>query len=203
MLEARLSTHPRRGPEEVRALHRPRPDAGAHGTLRAPVRHAQLRGARRVLLGEHGRRHDLHHRRLVLGVRRPRSRAGEALRDARHRRGPPLQSAQDRHLQVQARGRTVRLGQSGTHWVLGHRRRVGADQARHRRRTHSRHRARAHCHRPVRPRLPGALHQRRPARERRRAKRRFRHARPRRRKSRSQRDVPAEQAVVGRSRTVR
>ena len=37
--------------EEVRALHRPRPDAGADRPLRAAVRHAQLRGARRLLLG--------------------------------------------------------------------------------------------------------------------------------------------------------
>ena len=64
---------PRRGPEEVRAVHRPRPDAGADRTVRAPVRHAELRGARRLLLGEHGGRHDLHDRRLVLGVRRART----------------------------------------------------------------------------------------------------------------------------------
>ena len=90
MLEERLAQHPRDRPEEVRALHRPRPDAGADRPVRAPVRHAQLRGARRLLLGQHGRRHDLHDRRLVLGVRRPRSRAREAVRDDRHRRGPSL-----------------------------------------------------------------------------------------------------------------
>ena len=90
--------------EEVRALHRPRPDAGADRAVRAPVRHAELRGARRLLLGQHGRRHDLHDRRLVLGVRRPGPRPREAVRDDRHRRGPPLQPAQDRDLEVQARG---------------------------------------------------------------------------------------------------
>jgi hypothetical protein len=51
--------HPRDRPEEVRDVHRPRPDAGAHGPVRAAVRHAQLRGARRLLFGEHGRGHDL------------------------------------------------------------------------------------------------------------------------------------------------
>ena len=53
--------------EEVRALHRPRPDAGADRPVRAPVRHAELRGARRLLLGQHGRRHDLHDRRQRSG----------------------------------------------------------------------------------------------------------------------------------------
>ena len=75
MLEERLAKHPRHRPEEVRAVHRPRPDAGADRPFRAPVRHAELRGARRLLLGQHGGRDDLHDRRLVLGVRRPRPRA--------------------------------------------------------------------------------------------------------------------------------
>ena len=34
--------------------------------------------------------HDLHDRRLVLGVRRPRPRPRQAVRDDRHRRGPSL-----------------------------------------------------------------------------------------------------------------
>ena len=189
--------HPRRGPEEVRAVHRPRPDAGADGPVRAPVRHAQLRRARRLLLGEHGRRHDLHDRRLVLGVRRPRPRAREAVRDDRHRRGPSLQPAQDRDLQVQARRRTLRLDQSDTHRLFGDRRRVGADQARHRRRAPARAHPRAHRDRAVRPRFPCALHQRRPARELRRQQRRVRPHGARRREPGSQPDVPAEQAVVG------
>jgi hypothetical protein len=75
-------------PAQVRALHRARPDAGADEPVRAPVRHAQLRSARRLLLGQHGRGDDLHDRRQLLGVRRPRPRAGEALRHDRHRRGP-------------------------------------------------------------------------------------------------------------------
>ena len=81
---------PRHRSEAVRALHRPRPDAGADRPVRAAVRHAQLRGARRLLLGQHGGRDDLHDRRLVLGVRRPRPRPREAVRDDRHGRGPSL-----------------------------------------------------------------------------------------------------------------
>ena len=100
-----LRHHPRHRPEEVRAVHRARPDAGAHRPVRAPVRHAQLRGARRLLLGEHGRRHDLHDRRLVLGVRRPRPRPRQAVRDDRHRRRPPQQPDEDRAVEVQAPGR--------------------------------------------------------------------------------------------------
>lgn len=53
--------------EALRAVYRPRPDAGAHRAVREAVRHAELRGARRLLLGEHGGRDDLHDRRLVLG----------------------------------------------------------------------------------------------------------------------------------------
>src|SRR3546814_3344196 len=46
---ARATPRPpaRHRPEEVRPVHRARPDAGADGAVRAPVRHAQLRGARR------------------------------------------------------------------------------------------------------------------------------------------------------------
>ena len=172
--------HPLDRSEEVRALHRPRPDAGADRPLRAPVRHAELRRARRVLLGEHGRRDDLHDRRLVLGVRRPRPRAREALRDDRHRRGPSLEPAQDRDLEVQARRRTLRLDQPGAHRLLGDRRRMGADPARHRRRAAPRDRPRDHRARAVRPRVPGALHQRRPAGEPGRRERALRPVRPRR-----------------------
>ena len=92
--------------------------------------------------------HDLHDRRLVLGIRRPRPRAREAVRDDRHRRGPSLESAQDRDLEVQARRRPLHLDQSDAHRLLGDRRRVGADPAGHRRRAAARadprdHRARA------------------------------------------------------------
>ena len=53
---------------------------------------------RRLLLGQHGRRAHLHHRRLLLGVRRAGPGPRQAVRDDRHRRGPSLQPAQDRHL---------------------------------------------------------------------------------------------------------
>ena len=74
--------------------------------------------------------HDLHHRRLVLGIRRPRSGARQAVRDDRHGRGPSLQSAEDRDLEVQARRRALHFDQSGAHRLFGDRRRMGADQAR-------------------------------------------------------------------------
>ena len=89
-----LGKDPSDRPEEIRALHRARPDAGAHGPVRAPVRHAELRRARRLLLREHGRRHDLHHRRLVLGVRRagPRARASSSSCSAPPRTTTPIRS---------------------------------------------------------------------------------------------------------------
>ena len=40
-----------------------------NGLYARQVRHAQLRRARRFLFGEHGRRDDLHHRWLAVGVR--------------------------------------------------------------------------------------------------------------------------------------
>ena len=40
MLEKRLAASARHRPEEVRALYRPRPDAGADGPVRQAVRHA-------------------------------------------------------------------------------------------------------------------------------------------------------------------
>ena len=151
---------PRHRPEEVRALHRPRPDAGPDQPVRAQLRHAELRGPRRLLLGEHGRRHDLHDRRQLLGVRRAGPRTRQAVRDDRHRRGPPLESAEDRDLEVQAPGRPLHLDQPGAHRLLGDRRRMDPDQARHRRRALHGAAARADRQRPHRPRLPEALHQR-------------------------------------------
>ncbi len=188
---------PRDRPEEVRALHRPRPDAGADGAVRAAVRHAELRRARRLLLGQHGRRDDLHDRRVVLGVRRARPRPREALLHDRHRRGSSLQSAEDRDFQVQAARRPLRVDQSGAHRLFGDRRRMGADQAGHRRRAAAGADPRDHRKRTVRPRLPGALHERRPARERRRRQRRIRHVRAHRSARRGSLLRPAEQAVVG------
>ncbi len=183
--------------EAVRTVHGPRPDAGAHRALRAPVRHAQLRGARRFLLGEHGGRHDLHDRRLLLGVRRTRPRAGEVVRDDRHRRRPPLESPEDRDLEVQARRRALHLDQPDPHRLLGDRRRVAADPAGDRRRAAARAHPRVDCAGTLRPRVPGALHERRPARESGRDERRVRHVRPDRGPEGGRLLRSAEQAVVG------
>ena len=171
---------PRDRSEAIRDVHRPRPDAGAHRSFRAPVRHAELCGARRLLLGQHGRRDDLHDRRLVLGIRRPRSRAREALRDDRHRRGPSLESAEDRDLEVQARRRALRLDQSGPHRLLRDRRRMDCDPAGHRRRPVPGAHTRADRAGTLRPRIPRALHERRAARQPRSRCGRFRPARARR-----------------------
>ena len=123
---------PCRRPEEVRAVHRARPDAGVDRIVRPPIRHAELRGARRILLGEHGGRHDLYDRRLVLGVRRPGPRPRQAVRDDRDCRGPSFESAQDRDREIQARGRALHLDQPGAHRLFGDRRRMGADPPGHR-----------------------------------------------------------------------
>ena len=62
--------------------------------------------------------------------------------------------------QVQARGRALHQHQPGAHRLLGHRRRVDPDQARHRRRAVHGAAARADPHRHARPCVPEALHQR-------------------------------------------
>ncbi len=95
-LETRLAKIRAYRSQALCALHRARPDAGAHRFVRAPVRDAKLRGARRILLGQHGRGDDLHDRRIVLGIRRARPRPRAAVRDARHGGGPPLESPEDR-----------------------------------------------------------------------------------------------------------
>ena len=180
ILEDAPRQDPRDRPAQVRVLHRARPDAGADQPVRAPVRHAELRGARRLLLGQHGRRDDLHDRRELLGVRRARSRAREAVRHDRHRRGPPLEPAQDRDRQLQAQGRPLRLDQPGAHRLFGHRRRVDPDPSGHRRRAVHGAAARAARERSDRSRIPQALHQRAAARRpRRRRARGHVRARPR------------------------
>ena len=47
--------NPRRRPEKARLLHRPRSEPVVDRVLGDPVRHAEFRGAWRVLLGQHGR----------------------------------------------------------------------------------------------------------------------------------------------------
>ena len=120
-------------PAQARLLHRPRPEPVAHGMVGHDVRHAQLRGPRRLLLGQHGGGRHVHVRRLVLGVRRHRLGPHALLPDVRRRRGPRLQSDQDRARQAQEARRQVRLGQSGAHRLQRHRRRMDRHQARHRR----------------------------------------------------------------------
>ncbi len=99
------------------------------GIVGAAVRHAQLGGARRLLLGEHGGGRSLQHRLFLLGVRR----AGLGLRQVLHalgrRRGPLVEPDQDRSRQAQAARRQVRVDQPRAHRLLGDRRRMGSDPA--------------------------------------------------------------------------
>ncbi len=69
LLTARLTRIRVDQPDPARLLHRPRPDAGAVRAVGAAVRHAELVGARRLLLGEHGGRGPVLDRLLVLGIR--------------------------------------------------------------------------------------------------------------------------------------
>ena len=200
MLEERLARIRADRPEEVRALHRPRPDAGADRPVRAPVRHAELRRARRLLLGEHGRRDDLHDRRLVLGVRRPRPRAREAVRDDRHRRGPSLairsrSRSRSSSAPAGASSRSIRCAPATRRSPTSGCRSARAPTAR----CCSRSIHELIAHRALRPRVPRALHQRRPAREPRRATAtQFGLLGARRGEARTrQPDVSAERAVVG------
>ena len=118
--------------EKIRAVHRTRSDASVDRPIRGPVRHTQLRRARRFLLGEYGRRHDLHHRRLVLGIRRPRSGAREAFCDDRHGGRPSLQSAQNCNFQIQTQRWQIYFHQPGAYGLLGNCRRMDTHTPRHR-----------------------------------------------------------------------
>ena len=197
-LEPEAAAPARDNAAEVRALHRPRPDAGPHVAVRAPVRHAQLRGPRRLLLRQHGRGDDVHVRRLVLGVRRPRPRAREAVRDAGHRGGSPQQPHEDRAFEVQARRRPLRHRQPGAHRLQRDRRRMDPRAPRNRRRAAARALARARARGTRRPRLPAPLHQRAAARAhrcRRSRARLLRAAPPGRRRAHLR---PAQPVAVGR-----
>ena len=88
-------------PGQARVLHRPRPEPGADRLVRPAVRHAELRRAWRLLLGQHGGGRALHLRRLVLGVRRAGLGAHPLFHAVRRGRGSRLQSAQDRARQAQ------------------------------------------------------------------------------------------------------
>ena len=74
---------PRRATRRARVLHRPRPEPVADRVVGAAVRHAELRGAWRVLLGQHGGGRDVHDRRQLLGVRRAGLGARAVLPDVR------------------------------------------------------------------------------------------------------------------------
>ena len=77
-------------PRQARLLHRPRPVAVADRLVGEPVRHAELRRAWRLLLGQHGGGGPLHHWRLVLGIRRARLGPHALFHAVRRRRGSRL-----------------------------------------------------------------------------------------------------------------
>ena len=77
---------------------------------------------------------DVHDRRLVLGIRRARLGPRQVLRHVGRGRGSssnPLKIGLDK---LKRRGAQLRLDQSGAHRLLGDRRRMDTDPARHRRR---------------------------------------------------------------------
>ena len=157
--------HPRHRAAKARVLHRPRPDAGAHRAVGAAVRHAELGGARRLLLGEHGGRGLVHDRLFVLGIRRARLGSRKVLRALGRGRGPFEQSDQDRPRQAEAARREVRLDQSDPHRLFGDRRPVDPGAAGHRRAARAVDHPRAALRRHDRLRVPRALHERALARD--------------------------------------
>ena len=76
------------GPRETRLLHRARPKPVFHQLLGPGLWHPQLRRPRRVLLGQHGRRRDIQHRRQLLGIRRARLGPCQTVPAVRRRRRP-------------------------------------------------------------------------------------------------------------------
>ena len=95
---------------------------GPHRLVGHAIRHPQLCGPRRLLLGEHGRRRPLHLRRLLLGIRRTRLETHQILPAVRRGRRPCLEPDQDRPWQIESQGREIRLHQSGEDRLLGNRR---------------------------------------------------------------------------------
>ena len=150
----------REAPRAPRLLHRPRPEPGADRLVGAAVRHPELRRARRLLLGQHGRRRHLHHGRRLLGVRRARLGAHRAAAALRRRRGPRLEPPEDQSREAQGPRRPHRLGQPGPHRLQRHRRPVDRHHPGHRRPPDPQPRPPAAVGRPRRPRLPAALDQR-------------------------------------------
>ena len=114
-------SHPRDRARETRLLHRPRPVAELHRLVGAAIRHAELRRAWRLLLGQHGGGRHLHDGRRVLGIRLARLGAHQALHDLRRGRGPRQQPDQDGSRPAQgARGQDHRR-QPGPHRLQRHR----------------------------------------------------------------------------------
>ena len=178
---ARRYPRTRSGP--ARVLHRPRPEPGTDRLVGAAVRHDQLRGARRVLLGQHGRGGHVHVRRQLLGVRRARLGVDEVPDALGRCGGPRLQSDQARTRPAQGARREDRRGQSRAQWLRRDRGRMGAGQPGHRWPARGRADPRTAAQRPRRPRLPRALHECAPsrragARRRRRRDDRARRGRP-------------------------
>jgi hypothetical protein len=156
--------HPPDQSAQARLLHRARPEPGADRLVGATVRHPQLRGAWRPVLGQHGGGGDVHHRRLVLGVRRAGLGPDPLSADVRRRRGPQQQPDQDRPRPAEEPAgrpaRQVRLGQSDQDRLFGDRRRVAGHPAGHRRPAGLRADPRIAARRPDRCAFPGPLHQR-------------------------------------------
>ena len=119
-----LAPDPRDRAREARLLHRPRPVAELHRLVGAAIRHAELRRPWRLLLGQHGGGRHLHDGRRVLGIRRARLGAHQALHDLRRRRGPRQQPDQDRPRQAQGARRQDHRRQPGPHRLQRHRRRM-------------------------------------------------------------------------------
>ncbi len=117
---------PRHRSPEARLLHRARPEPGVDRLVGGAVRHAELCGAWRLLLGQHGGGRALHDRRLVLGVRRAGLGAHALLHDVRRRRGSRQQPDQARPRRAEEpagrQPREVRLDQSGAHRLFRDRR---------------------------------------------------------------------------------
>ena len=153
--------HPRQRPAQAGLLHRPRPEPVLHRLVGQAVRHAELRRAWRLLLGQHGGGRAVHCRRQLLGVRRSGLGAREILPDVRRRRGPRLQPDQDRHRQAEGARRQVRVGEPGADRLLRRRRRMDRPAPRHRRAVRAVAGARAAAGRPRRSGFPRPLHQRR------------------------------------------
>ena len=128
-----LKPAPRHRPRTPRLLHRPRPEPILHRLVGAGLRHAQLRGPRRLLLGQHGRGGHLHDRRRLLGIRPARLGPHPPLPPLRRGRGSRLQPHQDRHRQAQGARRPHHRREPDPHRLQRRGRRLVRHHPRHRR----------------------------------------------------------------------